>query len=153
MRYAFQLANDGDASRLDSMQSCLNSGNGFSESFELLRAGTNAQCATKRRLASCFVARRCVSARCVSTRRRSRARPRPHNAYWPVNFCSTWLGRRSALFRNGGLIAGDKASTYRQSAQRHKNHAPGNVFPLAVELLFTLAVARARDSGQGTKMP
>jgi hypothetical protein len=56
-------------------------------------------------------------------------------------------------FQNGGLIAGDKASVYRRPAQRHKEYAPGNVFLLAVELLFTLAVARVKHFRQGTRMP
>ena len=75
----------------------------------------------------------------------------PALSYWPVNFCSTWHGRRSPLFQNGGLIFGE--STHRQPAQRHKEYAPGNGFLLAVELLFTLAVARVSDSRQGAKMP
>jgi hypothetical protein len=52
---------------------------------------------------------------------------------------------------HNGVVAGDKASAHCQPAQRHKQYAPGNVFLLAVELLFTLAVARVRNHGQGAR--
>jgi len=55
-------------------------------------------------------------------------------------------------FQNGGLIAGDKASAHRQPAQRHKEYASGNVFLLAVELLFTLAMGCIRKASQGARM-
>jgi hypothetical protein len=57
----------------------------------------------------------------------------PHYAYWPVNFRSTWHGRRSALFQNGGLVAGNKASAHCQHAQRQNKYVEGNVVLLAVE--------------------
>ena len=81
-----------------------------------------------------------------------KGRLRPHYAYWPVNFCLAWHDRQSALFQTGGLVAGNQESAYRQPAQRHKESASDNSFLLAVELLFTLAVACVSTSGQGARM-